>query len=155
MESWAVGVLIGAVCLVLGAGAVALIAWGLPKLRGKEQGYPFEAEIEALLIPFCYNAICSAFRVSEMAMDEINERLRGIDKKWIADTMYDLLPDEVAGVPVHIVKSVVSRERFRDLVQDVFVRFDYHFVQFEQRYCALFDEWKMQQGYPESAGMAS
>src|SRR5512146_2987711 len=48
--------------------ASALFAVGVvvyPKLKSQRQNYPFEAEIEAALLPLIFNGICSAYRLSE------------------------------------------------------------------------------------------
>jgi len=128
--------------LALGAGLVALGAWALPRLKNETQGYPYEARIEAALVPVIFSGICAAYRVSEWAVDELGERLTGLDKKRIADHLYSLLPDEIAGFDIAVIKRAVPPERFEELVQDVFDRFDRHFIQFADRYEELFEEWK-------------
>lgn len=128
--------------LAAGAGLVAFGAWALPRLRNEEQGYPWEAEIEAALVPLIFSGICAAYRLSEWGMDQVGERLSGLDKKRIADHLYSLLPEEIAGFDIELVKRVVPRERFEELVQGVFDRFDRHFVQFADHYEKLFEEWK-------------
>ena len=68
-----------------------LFAFGVvlyPKLRTEKQGYPFEAEIEAALLPIIFQGICSAYRLSEKSVDNIHQRMKGVDKrKWPTPSM--------------------------------------------------------------------
>ena len=120
---------------------IALGAWLLPKLAREEQGYPMEAKIEAVLIPIIFYGICAAYRLSEKAMDEFGQRMDGLDKKAIADALYAMLPSKVAGFDLSVIKRLVPPARFEQLVQDVFDRFDQHWVQFEGHYARLFNDW--------------
>ena len=146
MDEWvlvAVGLLVG---LAASAGGVAIGVWALPRLRYEEQGYPMEQEIEDALLPIVFGAICAAFRVSEWCMDEVQERLRGANKKALADLVYGLLPEEVGGFPIGMVKRVVSEERFGELVQMAFDRFDRDFTAFEGRWREEFERWRATYG---------
>lgn len=120
----------------------ALLVVLYPKLKGEAQGYPLEAVIEPLLLPIIYEAICAAYRVSEKALDEIGDRIRGLDKKGIADSVYAMLPDEIGGHDVSVVKSVVKRERFQQLVQDAFDRFDRFYKTHRDHFDDQFARWK-------------
>ncbi len=127
------------------AGAiVALGVWLLPKLKNEEQGYPYEAEIEAVLVPLIFQGICSAYRVSEWGMEQVGQKMAGLDKKAIANAVYALLPDQIGKFPLYVVKRIVTPERFEQLVQNVFDQFDRHFATFEGKYGELFDEWAKQ-----------
>jgi hypothetical protein len=128
--------------LAASAATVVILAWALPKLKQEEQGYPLEVQIEASLLPLAFEGICAAYRMSEMAMDEIGERMRGCDKKKLADGLYDLLPDTVGGFPLSAVKAVVNRERFQEIVENAFAQFDRRFVAYQARYDELFEAWK-------------
>lgn len=142
MPEWIVVVIAIVAAGAAGAGLTALGVWLLPVLRNRRQGYPFESQIEIALLPLIYEAICSGYRVSEWAMDELQVRMHNADKKVIADTMYDLLPDYVAGWPVYVIKRLISRDRFRELVQKTFDNFDARFVASENRFRELFEEWR-------------
>lgn len=132
-------IIVGAVAV--GAALVALGAWGVPKLRDEEQGYPLEAEIEAVLVPFAFQAICAAYRVSEWGVNEFGQLMAGIDKKKVADSLYKLLPSEIAGLDISIVKNAVPPDRWRQIVQDAFDRFDSHFIAFTDHYEDLYSAW--------------
>ena len=122
-----------------------LLALGIvlyPKLKREEQGYPMEAAIEAALLPLVYEGICSAYRMSEQSMDELRERIRGADKKKIADSIYRMLPDRVGDYDISLVKNLVSEERFERLVQDAFDRFDRFFLEHQGHFDELFEQWK-------------
>jgi hypothetical protein len=67
--------------------------------------------------------ILSVYRLSEATLDEIGERLDGLDKKSIADSFSRLIPDQIAGFDVSLIKRLVPQERFAELVQQVFDEF--------------------------------
>ena len=136
-----------ALTMVLVGVAVAsgLIALGVvlyPKLRNEKQGYPLEAEIEAALLPFIYHGICSAYLINEQCMDEIQGRLKGIDKKALAASVYSKLPNDIKGHDISIVKHYVTQARFEVLVQNTFDNFDEFFQLHRSHFENLFNEWK-------------
>jgi hypothetical protein len=125
--------------------AISLFALGVvlyPKLKREKQNYPFEAEIEAALLPLIFNGLCAAYRLSEKGVDEIHCRLRGVDKKNIAKTVYRMLPDKVGTFELSLVRRVVNQERFEALVQNAFDSFDRFFVQHQAHFDDLFEKWK-------------
>ena len=113
-----------------------------PKLKSEQQGYPFEAAIEAALLPIIYQGISAAFRLSERSVDEAHERIKGADKKKIADSIYGMLPDKIGNFDLGLIKRIVPRERFEALVQDAFDRFDRFFIEHQTRFDELFEKWK-------------
>jgi hypothetical protein len=113
-----------------------------PKLKTEEQGYPLEAAIEAALLPIIYEGICAAYRLSEKSVDELRQRIRGTDKKKIADSIYRMLPDKVGDHDLSLVKHLITEERFEQLVQDAFDRFDRFFVEHQGHFDELFEKWK-------------
>jgi len=134
------------VMLFVGIGVSAgLLALGVvlyPKLRREEQGYPMEAAIEAALLPVIFEGICAAYRMSEKSVDELHQRIQGADKKVIADSIYRMLPDTVGDYDLSLIKAAVSDERFQQLVQDAFDRFDRFFIQHQAHFDELFEKWK-------------
>lgn len=136
--------------------ALAFFAGGImflyPWLR-KRQGYHFEDEIESILLPFVYNAICSAYKLSEMAIDDGMSRLVGLDKKAIADAVYGMLPDTISlgdgrVVDIGIVKKLVPPELWERWVQNAFDRFTTWYTSQDARFDELFEEW-MAENAPE------
>ncbi|MCS7287372.1 MAG: hypothetical protein RMK30_09260 [Anaerolineae bacterium] len=111
-------------------------------LQSRRQGYPFEAQIEAALLPLIFYGICAAYRLGERAVDEGYERLRGADKKLIADSIYAMLPDKIGNFDLTLVKSIITRERFQQLVQNAFDTFDRFYVEHKAHFDKLFEEWK-------------
>ena len=128
--------------IALSAGLFALGVVLYPKLKREEQGYPLEAAIEAALLPVIFEGICAAYRMSEKGVDELHERIRGADKKKMADSIYRMLPDQVGDYDLSLIKSLVTEERFEQLVQDTFDRFDRFFVQHQGHFDELFEQWK-------------
>ena len=124
------------------AGVLALGVVLYPKLKGEEQGYPMEARIEAALLPVIFEGICAAYRISEKGVDELHQRVQGADKKKIADSIYRMLPDQVGDYDLSLIKNLVSEERFQQLVQDAFDRFDRFFIEHQAHFDELFEEWK-------------
>ena len=124
------------------AGLLALGVVLYPKLKREEQGYPMEAAIEAALLPVIFEGICAAYRMSEKGVDELQQRIQGADKKAIADSIYRMLPDTVGTFDLSLVKNVITEERFEQLVQDAFDRFDRFFVQHQAHFDELFEKWK-------------
>ncbi|HSB00777.1 MAG TPA: hypothetical protein VLE49_09010, partial [Anaerolineales bacterium] len=101
------------VMLLVGvAVASALFAVGVvvyPKLKSQKQNYPFEAEIEAALLPLIFNGLCAAYRLSEKGVDEMHCRIKGMDKKNMAKSVYRMLPDKVGSFELSLVKNVVTQ----------------------------------------------
>lgn len=145
MDIWTEPALIALTTLVVAGAGVALGIWLFPKLAKEKQGYPFEAELEAALLPVVYQGIMAAYRTSERAMDEIAARIRGSDKKALADTIYNLIPDVIVvqgkAIPVSIVKSLIPRWRFEELVQLAFDEFDEQYLSHSARWDRLFEDW--------------
>ena len=134
------------IMLFVGIGVSAgLLALGVvlyPKLKREEQGYPMEAAIEAALLPVIFEGLCAAYRMSEKGVDELQKRIQGADKKKIADSIYSMLPDTVGTYDLSLVKNAIPEERFEQLVQDGFDRFDRFFVQHQAHFDELFEQWK-------------
>jgi hypothetical protein len=128
--------------IAVSSGLLALGVVLYPKLKREEQGYPLEAVIEAALLPVIYEGICAAYRMSEKSMDELRQRIRGSDKKKIADSIYRMLPDQVGDYDLNLIKFVITEERFEQLVQDAFDRFDRFFVEHQAHFDELFEQWK-------------
>ncbi len=53
-----------------------------------------------------------------------------------------MLPDEVGEYDLGLIKFVVTEERFQQLVQDAFDRFDRFFVAHQGHFDELFEQWK-------------
>ena len=140
---WVIGV------LALGAGVVALGAWAYPVLKNQKQGYWREDDIERVVLPYVYAAICAAYKLSERALEETGERMEGADKKIMADYAYGLLPDDLYGINV---KKLVSQEQFENFVQENFDRAMYLYRANIDKYELLFERWKAESdSKPETA----
>jgi hypothetical protein len=128
--------------IAVSSGLFALGVVLYPRLKTEEQGYPLEAAIEAALLPLIFEGICAAYRMSEKGVDELHQRIKGADKKQIADSIYRMLPDKVGDYDLSLAKHLVTEERFEQLVQDAFDRFDRFFVQHQAHFDELFEQWK-------------
>ncbi len=141
--------------IAVSSGIFALLLVLYPKLKGETQGYPLEAEIEAALLPFLFEAICAAYRLSEQAVDEGYERLKGMNKKEIADTIYALLPDTIGGYDLTLVKRIIPADRFEALVQDAFDRFDRFYIEHKAHFEEEFEKWKEVNQPPQPQAVGS
>jgi len=110
-------------------------------LNKEDNGYIYEDEIEAALLPIIYQAIGAAYKTSEKAIDEIQERLDGVDKKKIADAVYEILPDYVGPFPLAIVKAIVSQSKFEVLVDLAFNGIDNLIEKNQTHFDDLYQEW--------------
>ena len=128
--------------IAVSAGLFALGVVLYPKLKTEQQGYPLEAAIEAALLPLIFQGICAAYRMSEQGVDDLHQRIQGADKKKIADSIYRMLPDKVGDYDLTLVKHLITEERFEQLVQDAFDRFDRFFVEHQRHFDDLFEQWK-------------
>ncbi len=146
MEEW-IWLFVG---LATASGFFALLVVLYPKLKGETQGYPLEAVIEPLLLPVIYEAICAAFRMSEQAMDDIGTRIKGLDKKAIADSIYAMLPDKIGDYEITVIKAVIGQERFNQLVQDAFDRFDRFYKTHRDHFDEQFKKWQETQAPAEA-----
>jgi hypothetical protein len=115
--------------------------YAYPKLKNEIQGYPHEAEIERALLPFIQNAIFSAFRLSEFAIDEVGKRMSGIDKRLLAETVYAILPNKIGSYDIVFIKRIVPKERFVQLIQDCYDQFLRYFNAQHAFFEAEFVKW--------------
>jgi hypothetical protein len=124
--------------LASGALAIGIILYTRP--RDEHQGFPFEAAIENALLPLIYDGICAAYRLNEHGVDELHQRIQGADKKRIADTICSMLPEKVGDFDLNLVKRGVAKERFQQLVQDAFDRFDRFFGAHQKHFDEEFEK---------------
>jgi hypothetical protein len=100
-----------------------------------------QAAVEAELQPLIYEAIMAAYRLSEKSIDQGHARLRGSDKKFLADDVYAFLPERVGQHDITFVKSLVPRERFQALVQNAFDQFDRFYLLNHAHFDDEFQKW--------------
>ena len=131
-------ILFSAIILVAGiaavVGLVSLWLW----LRDNKQGYPNEEAIEEALAPLFHYAIMAAYKASEFVIDSTQRRLIGLDKRMLALTVYDAIPSVVmvgkVPVPVSVIKEMIPRDRFAELVQGAFDKFIAFYEDAEDRF---------------------
>jgi hypothetical protein len=84
-----------------------------------------QAILDALL-PYAQKAIVAGEKLAVEGLDEVDRELDGADKKAIADAVYNTLPDQIyipvlkRSVPLTLIKSLITREMWADLVKRVF-----------------------------------
>ena len=134
--------LVIAISVMIGAAVVGAGAYVYPVLRNKVQGYPYEPEVESVLLPMIYQAICAAYKLSEESARAGDELLDGVSKAAVANCLYDLLPATIRGIPVGIIKTLVSRERFAQFVEQAYQNFDANYHLWLEDMDKAFEAWK-------------
>ncbi len=134
--------LIMAISTAAGGTLVAALAWVYPVLRRKKQGYYLEDEIEAALLPVVYQAICAAFKLSEASAQKGGELLDGLEKKEVANMLYDVLPERIGSIPVGQIKKLVSKEQFATFVERAYQDFDFRYHSWLDELDKAFEVWK-------------
>ncbi|MCA1553480.1 MAG: hypothetical protein LC737_03790, partial [Chloroflexi bacterium] len=76
--------------------------------------------------------------------DQGFDRLKGADKKQLADSVYKLLPERVGDHDVTFVKTFVTQERFEALVQNAFDQFDQFYLTHHTHFDEEFHQWAAQ-----------
>ncbi len=142
MQTWLIPLAILAIAAAAVAGGAALLPW----LKSKRQGYPLEAEIEQALLPYLLQGIIAAYQASEWAIDGLGRRLRGADKAQLAAVAYSLLPERIGRFELSLVKTIVTAERFAQLVQNTFDWLDTQIGLGRARYRAAFSVWLVATG---------
>ena len=130
------------VSIALTSGLIALGVVVYSRLRGENSGSVFEAAVEAALLPLIYQGICSAYRMNEMSLEQLKQKIAGADKKQIADGIYAMLPEKIGNFDLIIIKRIVPQQRFEQLVQNAFDRFDRFYVEHQKHFDDLFEKWK-------------
>ena len=100
-----------------------------------------QAAVEAALQPIIFQAIMAAYRLSEKNVDQGYDRLKGADKKELADSVYKLLPERVGDFDITFVKTLITQERFQSLVQNCFDQFDQFYVVHHEHFDDEFKKW--------------
>lgn len=103
---------------------VAVLVFLLLREARKNSKSPGLDVILDALKPFALKAIFGAETMALRAYDEVGEALAGVDKKKLADSLYAALPGTIWIIgrpfPVGWIKTFVTKERWEQLVQDVF-----------------------------------
>jgi hypothetical protein len=111
-KDWLFAIILG-LCLLLAAVAV----WGIARTRLKGQ-------VRDALKEWVLKAIFAGERAAVWGLQELGRKIDGWDKKAVADSVYNLLPNVLPVgrvlVPIGFVKQLVPRERFQDMVQDTY-----------------------------------
>ena len=132
--------------LIVGiAVTAALFALGIvvyPKLKTGQSTTVIEAAVEEALLPIIYHGICTAYRMNEQCLGDLQKAIAGADKKKIADSIYAMLPDKIGSFDLSLIKRVVSKERFEQLTQDAFDRFDRFYIEHQAHFDQMFEDWK-------------
>ena len=109
----------------------------LPKLMAKSDD---KEAVEEALQPYLYYGISAAYKLSERGMDELRKRMAGPQKAEVASMVYDLLPEEVAGIKI---KKVINQNMLHGMIQNAFAGFEKFFYNNQAEFMDVYDRWKM------------
>jgi hypothetical protein len=126
--------------IAVSCGVFALLLVIYPRLKAGSSNVVVAA-VEAALQPLIFQAIMASYRLSEKNVDQGYDRLKGADKKALADSVYKLLPDRISEYDITFVKSLITKERFQDLVQNCFDQFDQFYVRNHSHFDDQFQQW--------------
>lgn len=129
--------------IAISCSVLALLLVLYPRLK-TSSGNVVQAAAEAALQPIITDAILAAYRLSETSVDAGLQRLRGPEKKELADSVYRMLPERIGEFGVTFVKSLITQERFRVLVQDRFDGFDRFYLLNHAHFDGAFRKWSEQ-----------
>lgn len=118
--------------LLAGAGAVYSIVQKLKAgpdgVVGTADDVPAISSVESAVAPYVYSAILAGEKLAFQGLDQLKLQLASEDKKAIADSFYNLLPDVIyiAGqaVPLTLVRRILPVEDFERMVKEAYDRAD-------------------------------
>jgi len=130
--------------IALTSGLIALGVVLYSNLKARQSSSPIEAAVEAALLPLIYQGMCAAYRLNETSLEQFHEKIKDASKhkKEVADSIYAMLPDKIGDFDIIIVKRLVTQERFEQLVQSTFDRFDRFYVEHQAHFDDLFKKWQ-------------
>jgi hypothetical protein len=112
-------VLVGALLILLG---LALRA-GIAQIKAQNKNPGLDAFLDALT-PYLYQAIFAGEKAILWGFEQADAAVQAADRKKVADSVYDLLPDTLivdgVSLPVSKVKLLVTREVFEQWVKTVY-----------------------------------
>jgi hypothetical protein len=128
--------------LAISAAAFALLLWLYPRLLTRAQtATGLEKSVEDQLLPVVYWGISAAYRATERSVTAGYGLLSGADKKKIADSIYAILPDQVDGHDLSMIKRLLSPEQLQNLIQAAFDQFDGFYKQNQTHFDQEFQLW--------------
>src|SRR4051812_31012641 len=120
LNTW-IYILLGAIALLLGLLALKLI-------RSNPSASPTVSAVLKALEPYAYKAILAGQTAVLWVLDTAEAAIESTDKKAVADSWYDLLPDFilVAGYPVPsiVIKRLIPREEWETFVKSLYDEFN-------------------------------
>lgn len=128
LDTW-VYLLLGALALLVGVIAYKLI-------RSNTGASPAVSAVLKALEPYAYKAILAGQTAILWGLDTAEAAIEATDKKAVADSWYDLLPDFilVAGYPVPsiVIKRLIPREEWQTFVKSLYDEFNAQLQRNEQ-----------------------
>ena len=99
--------------LALAALLLALGAWAYPRLKREKQGYPYEDDVESVILPLIYDAIHTVHEMTIQRLNELGEEMDGVQKQALFAELYRVL------VPAEI-KRFISQDQWMEWGQGLY-----------------------------------
>lgn len=125
-------------CIVGLGGFLALVPWAITRLKSNEQGYPYEKQVEAIVLPYATKAVGLAYKASEYFMKMAGAKLSGLDKKAVADRFYFQLPPGV--------KALITKDQFSEFVQQAYDEMLAQWANLGEQVGKAYSEWSRENG---------
>lgn len=126
LMDFGIAIIVGALLILLGIVLVKL--FGALRQWAVQKRQPGVNLVLDALQPFVWQAILAGERAVLWGFQEVDAKLTGMDKKQVADAIYNLLPDSVLVggrlMPIGLVKTLITREAFEELVKQVYDQAD-------------------------------
>ncbi|MCL4487195.1 MAG: hypothetical protein M1570_03575 [Chloroflexi bacterium] len=129
--------------IAISAAIFALLIFFYPRLV--ERGPSTEGiakDVDRALLPLVFYGISAGFRTTERATNDGYPLLEGSDKKGIADSVYDVLPEHVGDIDLEEVKKLITRPRFEQMIQDAYNGFDSFYKENKIHFDQEYETWK-------------
>ena len=123
IQDISVVLLVGALIIVGAVGLLGLFSVLRKRITNPKAASLFDLVVAALT-PYLYKAIFAGEKLALLAMTDLNVKLDGLDKKAIADQVYDLLPSSLLvgdiPMPIGLIKTIVTKSAFEALVEQIY-----------------------------------
>lgn len=138
--------------IAISAAIFALLIFLYPRLVERKANVEgIQKRVDRALLPLLYFGIAAAYRTTERAVSDGCPPLAGTDKKRVAEGVYDILPRQMGDLEIEVVKNLVTRQQFEQMVQDAFNGFDAFYKENQAHFDQEYDAWKQQHQPPPAA----
>ncbi len=114
-----------AIAIAVGIGLILILGLFIMSLNAvRPTAKPTVQHVIDALTGYAYKGVIAGETYALQAEQQLGVQLEGMDKKTIADQIYDTLPNFLMvgpiPLPIGTVKTLVSRSMFEELVENVY-----------------------------------